>query len=49
VGTWAQLADLPVTIDGYALDGLEQDVSSEFTRLSTLIRLRGGGEELRTR
>jgi L-alanine-DL-glutamate epimerase-like enolase superfamily enzyme len=40
-----QLSDLPIQVDSYALDGLERDVSSEFTRLTTVITLRGGGEE----
>ncbi len=37
--------DLPLAIDGYSLDGLEQNVSSGFLRKTTLIRLAGGGEE----
>jgi len=45
VPTYDRIADLPIEIEGYALDGLERDVSSEFTRLSTVIRLRGGGHE----
>jgi len=45
VSTYATLADLPLVIEGYALEGLERDVSSAFTRLSTVVRLRGGGEE----
>jgi hypothetical protein len=40
-----RLADLPLRIDDYALERLERDVSSQFTRVSTVIRLRGGGEE----
>jgi L-alanine-DL-glutamate epimerase-like enolase superfamily enzyme len=40
-----RLADLPLRIDGYALEGLRRDVSSDFTRVSTLIRLRGAGAE----
>jgi len=43
--TWDLLADLPVEIDSYDLEALERDVSSDFTRLSTVIHLRGGGEE----
>jgi L-alanine-DL-glutamate epimerase-like enolase superfamily enzyme len=39
------VAGLPLTVDGYALEGLERAVSSGFTRKSTVIRLRGGGEE----
>jgi hypothetical protein len=45
VSTWDQLAGLPVEIDGYELEGLVQSVSSDFERKSTLIRLRGGGQE----
>ena len=45
MGTWDRLADLPVEIDGYTLEGLELDVSSAFTRLTTVVRLQGGGEE----
>jgi hypothetical protein len=40
-----RLADLPLRIDDYGLERLERDVSSQFTRVSTVIRLRGGGEE----
>jgi L-alanine-DL-glutamate epimerase-like enolase superfamily enzyme len=45
VATFDRLASLPVEIDGYSLEGLEANVSSDFTRLSTVIRLAGGGEE----
>jgi hypothetical protein len=45
VATYEQLAPLPLEIDSYELEGLELSVSSDFTRLSTLIKLRGGGEE----
>ena len=40
-----QLADLPLSIDRYELEGLERDVSSAFTRLTTVIHLHGGGYE----
>jgi L-alanine-DL-glutamate epimerase-like enolase superfamily enzyme len=40
-----RLAALPLRIDGYELQGLERAVSSAFTRRSTVIVLRGGGEE----
>src|SRR3954464_15145086 len=43
--TFDRIAELPVSIDGYSLEGLERDVSSDFTRLSTVIRMHGGGEE----
>jgi hypothetical protein len=45
VSTYAKLADLPVHIDSYDLSGLEVDVSSDFTRLTTVIRMQGGGHE----
>jgi L-alanine-DL-glutamate epimerase-like enolase superfamily enzyme len=45
MSTYDLVADLPVRIDDYALDGLVQDVSSDFTRKSTVIRLAGGGED----
>jgi L-alanine-DL-glutamate epimerase-like enolase superfamily enzyme len=39
------LSSLPVVVDGYSLEGLEANVSSDFTRLSTVIHMTGGGEE----
>ena len=36
---------LPLVVEGYSLDGLEQEVSSGFLRKSTVIRLSGAGEE----
>ncbi len=45
MSTYERVADLPLTIDGYALEGLKRSVSSGFERLTTVIRLRGGGEE----
>jgi L-alanine-DL-glutamate epimerase-like enolase superfamily enzyme len=39
------LADLSLRVDDYTLEGLALDVSSEFTRKSTVIRLRGAGQE----
>ena len=45
MSTYELVADLPVHIEGYTLEGLVQDVSSDFTRKSTVIRLHGGGEE----
>jgi hypothetical protein len=44
VSTWELIADLPVTIDSYALEDLSRDVSSGFTRRSTVIALQGGEE-----
>jgi L-alanine-DL-glutamate epimerase-like enolase superfamily enzyme len=45
LSTWDLVAGLPVTIDSYELEGLTANVSSEFTRLSTVIHMRGAGEE----
>jgi L-alanine-DL-glutamate epimerase-like enolase superfamily enzyme len=45
MSTYDLVADLPLRIDGYDLDGLVQNVSSDFERKTTIIRLRGGGEE----
>ena len=45
MSTYARVADLPLTIDGYELEGLAKTVSSGFERLTTVIRLRGGGDE----
>jgi L-alanine-DL-glutamate epimerase-like enolase superfamily enzyme len=40
-----RLAGLPLQVDGYDLEGLERDVSSAFTRLTTVIKLSGGDHE----
>jgi hypothetical protein len=45
MSTYARVADLPVEISSYELEPHELEVSSEFTRLTTVIRLQGGGEE----
>jgi hypothetical protein len=42
---WECLAHLPLVVDGYELEPLRQDVSSAFTRHTTVVRLLGGGEE----
>jgi len=42
---WDRVRHLDVRIDDYALERLEQDVSSDFTRVTTVIRMTGGGEE----
>jgi L-alanine-DL-glutamate epimerase-like enolase superfamily enzyme len=42
---WGRLADLPLEIESYALERLERDVSSAFTRVSTVLRLHGDGHE----
>ena len=42
---WDRLRNLEVAIDGYDLERLEREVSSGFTRVTTVIRLHGAGEE----
>ena len=43
MSTFAALADLPVQVDGYSLEGLSAHVSSGFERLTTVVHLHGGG------
>jgi L-alanine-DL-glutamate epimerase-like enolase superfamily enzyme len=45
VGSWERVADLPLEIDDYALERLQLDVSSDFMRVSTVVRLSGDGHE----
>ena len=45
MSTWDQLASLPLEIERYDLEGRELAFSEEFVRYTTLITLRGGGEE----
>ena len=45
MSTYDLVAGLPVHIDGYELEGLEREVSSDFTRRSTVVHLHGRGEE----
>jgi L-alanine-DL-glutamate epimerase-like enolase superfamily enzyme len=45
VALFDRLADLPISVERYELEGLERDVSSAFTRLTTVIRLFGGEHE----
>jgi L-alanine-DL-glutamate epimerase-like enolase superfamily enzyme len=45
MSTYERVADLPLEISEYALEGLVKTVSSGFERVTTVIRLRGGGEE----
>ena len=40
-----QIAELPLEIEGYELEGRELEVTKEFVRLTTLIKLQGGGHE----
>jgi hypothetical protein len=45
MSTYERVADLSLEVESYELEGLELKVSPEFTRLSTVVRLRGGGHE----
>ena len=45
MSTFDQLASLPVEIETHELEPLEQEVSSDFTRLTTVVRVRGRGHE----
>jgi L-alanine-DL-glutamate epimerase-like enolase superfamily enzyme len=42
---WDRISGLPLEIDGYALERLQRDVSSDFTRVSTVLRFAGDGHE----
>jgi L-alanine-DL-glutamate epimerase-like enolase superfamily enzyme len=45
VSTYELLADLPLLVEGYELEGHEVAFSSEFIRKTTVIRLHGSGVE----
>jgi L-alanine-DL-glutamate epimerase-like enolase superfamily enzyme len=45
MSTYEKLSGLPLEVESYTLEPLEREVSSDFTRLSTVIRLAGGGHE----
>jgi L-alanine-DL-glutamate epimerase-like enolase superfamily enzyme len=45
MSTYELLADLPIVVEGYELEGHEVSFSSEFVRKTTVIRLHGSGEE----
>jgi hypothetical protein len=45
MATYDRVRELPLEIDSYRLEGLEVRASHDFTRLTTLIRLEGGGHE----
>jgi hypothetical protein len=45
VTLYDRVADLPLEIESYDLEGRELDVSSGFTRRTTIVRLRGEGHE----
>lgn len=42
---WAKLRDLSITVEGYEFEANDREYSAEFTRGSTLVKLRGAGEE----
>jgi L-alanine-DL-glutamate epimerase-like enolase superfamily enzyme len=45
MSTYDLVADLPLHVEGYDLEGLVEYVSSDFERKTTIIHLRGAGEE----
>ncbi|HEY2771361.1 MAG TPA: hypothetical protein VGI87_12365 [Solirubrobacteraceae bacterium] len=45
MSTFDLIKDLPLTVERYELEGLSQQVSSGFERLSTVVHLHGSGEE----
>ncbi len=45
MSTFDLLADLPIEVDGYTLEGRRAEVSSGFERLTTIVHLTGGGVE----
>jgi L-alanine-DL-glutamate epimerase-like enolase superfamily enzyme len=45
VSLWKKVRDVPLVVEAYDLEGLSMDVSSEFTRKTTVIRLEGENEE----
>jgi hypothetical protein len=45
LSTFDLIAGLPVEVEGYSLEGLRRDVTSGFTRNSTVVHMHGGGQE----
>jgi L-alanine-DL-glutamate epimerase-like enolase superfamily enzyme len=45
VSSFDALAELPIKVESYVLEGRDREYSPEFTRASTIVRLRGEGEE----
>src|SRR6187549_1626516 len=45
MSAYEQVAQLPIEVESYALEGHDREYSSGFTRPSTLIRMRGKGQE----
>jgi hypothetical protein len=44
-GSYARFAGLPLDVDAYELERLEKPVTRGFTRVTTVVHLRGGGHE----
>ena len=42
---WKRLGPAPLEVEGYELERLEQPVTRGFTRVTTVVHLRGGGHE----
>ena len=42
---WKHLGPTPLEVEGYELERLEQPVTRGFTRVTTVVHLRGGGQE----
>ena len=45
MSTFDKLADLPLEVERYGLEGNEFEASADFTRVTTTIRITGAGEE----
>ncbi len=45
MSSWDAVRELPLEIDGYALEPLEREVARDFVLRRTVVVLRGGGEE----
>ncbi len=45
MSAWELLADLPVEIEGYELEPLQRDFGPEFVRKTTVIHMKGAGQE----
>ena len=39
------IAELPLQIDSYSLEGRSRSITPEFERVTTIVHLHGGGEE----
>ena len=45
MATYDRVRELPLEIESYRLEGLQVQASHDFTRLTTVIHLEGGGHE----